>query len=196
MDTNTAPYKLIVVEGIDGVGKSTLVRDLVAELNRTSRAVRFEDIPFANPTNPLKKGVEEGDQEISFFTYVLSTLYKDRATRAQLQHSHVVADRYIYSVFAHHLSRGVDAWVINLHRLNILQPDFAFLLTAEEHERRRRIEARGVKDAKDRRVNEPGSELFRIEQAFKQLIGYQLDTTHLTPGQVLDRVREHMPDVF
>lgn len=192
MHKNTASYKFIVVEGIDGVGKTTLVHDLVRALNLSSRAVRFEDIPFSNPTDPLKVRVEDGDQWISFFTYVLSTLHKDRAARRQLLCSHVVMDRYIYSVLAHHASHGVDTSAVNLNRLNILEPDFAFLLTADESQRRARIAARGIQNLKDLRSKEPGTELFMIEQVFRSLLPNQIDTTFLTPEQVLKRVLAHM----
>lgn len=195
MIPNHGPYKLIVVEGIDGVGKTTLVHDLVATLNRTSQAVRFDEISLLNPTDPLKRGCEQGDQEISFFTYLLSTLHKDRVTREQLQHSHVVVDRYVYSVLAHHASRGVDIHALNLDRFDILQPDYTILLTAQEPERRRRIVTRGVKDTKDQRLNQHGSELEAIEKTFKQLIEHQIDTTHLSSQEVLEQVLDYIGSI-
>ncbi|MBI4435557.1 AAA family ATPase [Candidatus Uhrbacteria bacterium] len=192
MIPNPHPFKFIVIEGIDGVGKTTLTRLLVDALSQKSRAVRFEDTAFDNPTALLKAGIEAGDQDVSLFTYVLSALYKDRHLRGLLRTSHVVADRWLPSVLAHHAARGVGVDVLNVESLPMLRPDFSFLLTAQEPIRRARLEARGELNEKDRRANEPGSELARIEAVFKQLIPTQIDTTSLSPDALLTRLLEHM----
>ncbi|MBI4592094.1 AAA family ATPase [Candidatus Uhrbacteria bacterium] len=192
MISHPYPFKFVVIEGIDGVGKTTLTKLLVERLNERSRAVRFEDVPFQNPTSTLKRGIEDGDQEISFFTYVLSALHKDRHLRQLLQTQHVIADRWFPSVLAHHEARGVDTQVLNLDRLPLIAPDHLFLLTAQESVRRARLEARGILDEKDRRVREPGSELARIETVFKRVIPTQVDTTLLSADTLLTHILAHM----
>lgn len=193
MIVNPYPHLFIVVEGIDGVGKTTLTRLLVERLKQTSSAIRFEDIDFENPTKPLKRGIEAGDQDVSFFTYILSALHKDHRLREILAHHHVVADRSLASVFAHHAARGVDVEQVGLSRLNVLKPDYAFLLTADEPTRRARLQTRGKLNAKDLRVNEPGSELARIEEVFKRLVPIHIDTTTLSPEEVLARLWSYLP---
>lgn len=193
MIVNPYPHLYLVVEGIDGVGKTTLTRLLVERLSQTSSAVRFEDVDFKNPTKSLKRGIEAGDQDVSFLTYVLSALYKDLHLRGLLKHQHVVADRSLASVFAHHAARGVDVEQVDLSRLNVLRPDYGFLLTADEPTRRARLQARGRLNTKDLRVNEPGSELARIEEMFKHLVPIHIDTTTLSPEEVLERLWSYLP---
>lgn len=186
---NSSRRKLIVLEGIDGVGKTTASRLLAEALNQREpgSAIRFEDLAFDNPTRGVRRACGQ-DHEAEFLAHVLSAIFKDREIRRRLLTTHVIADRYIYSAIAHHAARGVDTDTVDLSRLSILEPDHAFLLTAEESVRRQRLVARGNMNDGDRRVHSPGSELDAIEHCFARHLAVRIDTTFLTTDQVLMRI--------
>ncbi len=195
MITNSRDHKLIVFEGIDGVGKTTLSKMLVAHLNGQTpdSAVRFEDLGFINPTRELRRRCEvTNDLTAAFLTYTVSALFKDKQIRRLLVERHVVMDRYVYSALAHHLAYGVDIELLDLDRLPILRPDHAFLLTVEERERRKRLKARGNLTRGDRRKKTRGSKLEAIELCFMRLVPNQIDVTHMSPDQTLQLVLDAM----
>ena len=195
MQTNPHRRKLIVLEGIDGVGKTTLSHMLVQEFNRQKPglAVRFEDLPFNNPTRTLRAHCQNaGNQSAAMLTYIVSAMMKDQLIRELLTTRHVIMDRFIYSALAHHKAQGVDIDVLNLDHLPILRPDHSFLFLTDEPVRRARLEARGNMTAGDRRVKSPGSELEIIENCFRELIETHVDTTPMTPEQTLQHILELM----
>lgn len=103
--------KLIVLEGIDGVGKTSLAKSLTDRLNEAGMPTIWYD---RHPTrtsllSPEHKRWlrEEASVRASFYCFLASTLHKSREIEALLQTHTVVVDRYLYSVFAHHYALGL-----------------------------------------------------------------------------------------
>ena len=129
---NSFPGKLIIVEGIDGSGKSTQLSLLTQWLRSRRYVVSFSEWN----SSPIVKGTtRQGKKKQMFtpttFSLIHATDFADRLERhilPMLEAGAVVcADRYAYTAFARDVARGVRrAWVRNLYRMAV-QPDLAFL---------------------------------------------------------------------
>ncbi len=123
--------KLVVVEGIDGSGKSTQLSLLSQWMNSMGVAVAFSEW---NSSPLVKETTKRGKKKQAFtpttFSLIHATDFADRLERyivPMLKAGAVVcADRYAYSAFARDVARGVNpSWVRNLYRFAV-RPDVAF----------------------------------------------------------------------
>src|SRR6476660_4904660 len=128
---NRGPGRLIIVEGIDGSGKSTQIALLSQWLRLRGYAVAFSEW---NSSPLVKETTRRGKKKEMFtptsFSLIHATDFADRMERYILPllkaGAVVCADRYAYTAFARDIVRGVDrAWVRNLYRF-ALKPDLAF----------------------------------------------------------------------
>ena len=125
--------KLIVIEGTDGVGRSTQIRLLKEWLEQQGHAVLDTGLSRSGLVGKSIKRAKEG-HTLGRITLSLfyATDFADRleneivpALRAGFV---VLTDRYIYSLMARAMVRGLDpAWVRNIHRF-ALKPDAVFYL--------------------------------------------------------------------
>ncbi|HET9845245.1 MAG TPA: dTMP kinase [Nitrospira sp.] len=125
------PGKLIIVEGIDGSGKSTQLLLLHKWLESKGHKVFFTEW---NSSELVKDTTKRGKKNKSLTPTTFSLLHAtDFASR--LYHEIlpplkagmlVLADRYMYTAFARDVVRGVSAeWVRKLYSFAI-KPDMAF----------------------------------------------------------------------
>jgi dTMP kinase len=123
--------KLIVVEGIDGSGKSTQISLLSQWLRSRGLAVAFSEW---NSSPLVHKTTRRGKRKEMFtpttFSLIHATDFADRTERYILPliraGAIVCADRYAYTAFARDVARGVDpTWVRNLYSFAI-RPNLAF----------------------------------------------------------------------
>jgi dTMP kinase len=123
--------RLIVVEGIDGSGKSTQISLLAQWLRLRGFAVAFSEwnsSPLVHETT--RRGKKKEMFTPTTFSLIHATDFADRLERYILPllkaGAVVCADRYAYTAFARDAVRGVDpAWVRNLYRFAI-KPNLAF----------------------------------------------------------------------
>jgi dTMP kinase len=125
--------KLIVVEGTDGVGRSTQIKLLRPWLEQQGRAVLDTGIKRSELAG---KGIQQAKEGHTLGRVTLSLFYAtDFADRLENQIIPalragfvVLTDRYIYSLMARAIVRGVDpAWVRNAYNF-ALKPDAVFYL--------------------------------------------------------------------
>jgi dTMP kinase len=125
--------KLIVIEGTDGVGRSTQIVLLKEWLEQQGRAVLDTGL---TRSGLVGKGIKRAKEGHTLGRITLSLFYTtDFADRLEneilpaLRAGFVVlTDRYIYSLMARAIVRGLDpAWVRNIHRF-ALKPDAVFYL--------------------------------------------------------------------
>jgi dTMP kinase len=123
--------KLIVVEGIDGSGKSTQIDLLYKWLQSQGKSVYFTEW---NSSELVKSTTRLGKDEKMFtpttFSLLQATDFSDRWENYMLPMLRagviVLADRYAFTAFARDVARGVDrGWVRNLYSF-ATQPDLAF----------------------------------------------------------------------
>jgi len=113
--------KLIIVEGIDGSGKSTQLSLLSQWLRSQMIAVAFSEwnsSPLVHDT--MRRGKKRKMLTPTTFSLLHATDFADRMERYILPllkaGAIVCADRYAYTAFARDVARGVDRqWVRNLY---------------------------------------------------------------------------------
>lgn len=130
LNPNTYQGKLIVVEGIDGSGKSTQIDLLYKWLQGQGRSVYFSEW---NSSELVRSTTRLAKKKRLFtpttFSLVQATDFANRwenhifpLLKAGVI---VLADRYAFTAFARDVARGVDRqWVRNLYSF-ALQPDAA-----------------------------------------------------------------------
>ncbi len=128
LEPNTYNGKLIVVEGIDGSGKSTQIDLLFKWLESQGKSVYFSEW---NSSDLVKSTTRLAKQEHMFtpttFSLLQATDFADRWQNRILPMlkagAVVLADRYAFTAFARDVTRGVDPqWVRNLYSF-APQPD-------------------------------------------------------------------------
>ena len=128
---NTHKGKLIVVEGIDGSGKSTQISLLSHWLRSQGYAVAFSEW---NSSPLVKQTTRRGKKKEMFtpttFSLIHATDFADRMESYILPlvkaGAIVCADRYAFTAFARDVARGVSRrWVRNLYSF-AMRPSIAF----------------------------------------------------------------------
>ena len=123
--------KLIIVEGIDGSGKSTQLSLLSQWLRSQTIAVAFSEwnsSPLVHET--MRRGKKRKMLTPTTFSLLHATDFADRMERYILPllkaGAVVCADRYAYTAFARDVARGVDRqWVRRLYSF-ALRPHLSF----------------------------------------------------------------------
>ena len=134
VEVNTLAGKLIVVEGADGSGRSTQIARLVEWLEGTGHAtvqvglkrstLVSEELDQAQQGNILSRATLSLFYATDFADQVENTILP--ALKAGFM---VLADRYIYTLMARDLVRGMDeAWLKNLYGIALV-PDAVFYLS-------------------------------------------------------------------
>ncbi|MFI5253607.1 MAG: dTMP kinase [Bacteroidota bacterium] len=125
------PGKLIIVEGIDGSGKSTQLQLLHRWLLNANHKVLFTEWNSSQLVNEtIKRGKKKNLLTPTTFSVLHATDFADRLAHIIIPGLKagmiVLADRYIYTAFARDVVRRVNReWVRNLYGFAV-QPDLAF----------------------------------------------------------------------
>ena len=131
--------KLIVVEGADGSGRSTQIARLVDWLETTGHATAVVGL---KRSNLVSKELEEAQEGNILSRTTLSLFYAtdfgdqlENIILPALKAGFIVlADRYIYTLMARDMVRGMDEkWLKNLYGI-ALEPDAVFYLSVEPQE--------------------------------------------------------------
>lgn len=182
---------LIVIEGIDGSGKSTQARRLLNKL----RALGYEAVAFREPTRgkwgrAIKKMAKQAgsltpEEELDFFV-------KDRLenVRKNLRPSlagkkAVILDRYYFSTIAYQGAKGISP--ARIRRVNeefAVKPDLVFILDIEPGRGMGRIRGRKKKDL----LFENERYLARVRRIFGGFRGRMF--VHLDAGLPKDELSE------
>jgi dTMP kinase len=131
--------RLFVIEGADGSGRSTNIREISGWLESNGYAVRHmglrrspllaQDIEHAKQSRLLTRTTMSLLYATDFFDQLVSEIIP--ALRAGYI---VLADRYIYTLMARDIVRGADpAWTRNLYS-SALVPDAVFYLQVDPQE--------------------------------------------------------------
>ncbi len=131
--------RLIVVEGADGSGRSTQIVRLVDSLETGGHAT----VQVGLKRSTLVSAELEGAQEGNILSRTTLSLFYATDFADQLENIIlpalkagfiVLADRYIYTLMARDMVRGMDeAWLKNLYGI-ALEPDTVFYLSVEPQE--------------------------------------------------------------
>lgn len=131
-----SPGKLIVLEGTDGVGRSTQVELLKKYLEKESFAVSDTGLRRSELT---QKGIDTAKSGNTLNPITTSLFYAtDFADRLENQiipslkaGFYVISDRYFYSIVARDVVRGLDSeWARKVYGFAVI-PDIVFYLRAD-----------------------------------------------------------------
>lgn len=173
--------KLVVIEGVDAVGKTTIARMLEDALGYT-----YLYTPQA-PFTVIRSLVEEmEDINTRFFYYLTSVIGVQPQLKSMLSlGKKVVIDRYVYSTMAMHTVLGAKVQSVNVRELPIIWPNVGILLTTQTDVRIKRMESRAKQPTHDKKIErfiKEADEAETIYRSFNDLS--EIDTTNLTIDQV------------
>jgi dTMP kinase len=184
-DVGSKKFSFIVIEGIDGVGKSTCAELLTNRMD----AVLYKTPPKI--FEKIRKKIENfGDKQVRFNFYLASVIYASNEIRKLVLHHPVICDRYIYSTIAYHKGMKVNLSYINIKQIPIISPDFSFYLYARENIRKQRINSRkgGISSVSDIAIEKDIQLQRRVHKEFLKLPVTPIDASDLTAEGVCDQI--------
>lgn len=141
----------VVLEALDGVGKTTLARDLAQRVGGVSMDTPGPELRVVSPAVLAGLGA---DQDARCLFYAASVLALGRRARGLADAGTVVVmDRYWLSTVSYARTRGASVALDAVER-SVPEPDITVLLTLDEDERQRRLHSRGF-TAADRETLSP-----------------------------------------
>jgi len=135
------PGLFIVVEGLDGTGKTTFAQALAHALGAAYLKTPPEEISRFRADLDDVLGRDPMARQLFYASGVAAASARVRELRARGRH--VVVDRYWASTCVY---ASLGSIPVDLHDLDyrLERPDYTFFLDLPEKERRRRIRARGA----------------------------------------------------
>nr|XP_033795203.1 UMP-CMP kinase 2, mitochondrial [Geotrypetes seraphini] len=164
---------VIVVEGLDATGKTTLTQSLKESL----RAVLLKSPPAC--ISQWRKIFDNEPTLIRRAFYALGNYIVASEIAAESTKSPVVVDRYWHSTAAYAIATEISGGLHNLPVRNhevyqwpedLLKPDLVVLLTLSQEERVRRLQSRGIEKTKEEaelEMNVPFRE--KVEELYKRM---------------------------
>jgi dTMP kinase len=145
----------VVLEGIDGSGKTSVGREVVDRLNQKGIPAEFTFEPSDLPVGKLLREVLKGEFETSAHTHALlfaadrEEHLREVVIPAMEQGTVVVCDRYVFASMAYQGARGVDVegiWEMNTALPHFRIPDLSLLLDIPPEASLLRTDHRGSVD--------------------------------------------------
>ncbi|MBM3302415.1 MAG: hypothetical protein FJY85_20995 [Deltaproteobacteria bacterium] len=196
-------HRFIVLEGVDGVGKSTVaqaVADRLQGRNFRTPTATVECFAASLPDQGLTYLRPYFDQysrespRTRFAFYLMCVSEATCQIRHLLEDRDVVCDRFIASTLAYHRAldptlNGVDvSWAVEL------QPDLQILLdVADGQEHQQRLNGRGSRS--DKLLEEDINFLNAVKTEFRKLGLYTIDTTQRTVQSIVGEIVGLVPDL-
>jgi len=168
------PGALIVIEGIDGAGKSTQAKALIRRLRSKGRpAVYFREPSRGKWGRELKRKAKQAgsltpEQELDLFLKDRRENVDKNLKPALAAGKVVVLDRYYFSTIAYQGAKGLDrARIKRLNEAFAPKPDLVFILDLGAGEGLARISGRRRKDV----LFERASYLVKVRRIFRSFKG-------------------------
>jgi len=191
MIKNTYPGKFIVIEGLDGSGKSSQVDLLVDFLKESGKEVILTREPTMDSEAGRKvKQVLKG--EIIMEPLELQALYvqdrkehlENKVIPALKEGKFVISSRYAFSTFAYGASDGLDLYLLVKMNENFLLPDSIIIINVLPEHCIARIEGRG--EAKEH--FEKLEKLTKVNELYQKLPGMFSNATMIDGERPIEEV--------
>lgn len=181
--------RFIVIEGLDGVGKSTVINKLAEEFSGHAMSTPG---PALHDIRQSLLDAFAHDELAKALFYTASVSSEGQKARLLADNGEwVFMDRYWASTLAYAQARGVKA---NLDALSnsLMQPDLTILLQLNETERQHRLQIRGT-NAEDMETLIPSfrDEVLNSLQTHADLI---VDISGLTEGATTEKISSAIRD--
>ena len=128
---------LVTFCGLDGCGKSTMIRNLIAEIgNRVDIFLTRQPTDYVRKSDIFRTYMDTPDHSAYDYRSLSLLAASDRIQHTNkvilpklMQGNFVISDRYYYSCLANLHARGFedDKWIYEVSQ-SIIQPDIAFFL--------------------------------------------------------------------
>jgi len=146
---------LIVLEGLSGVGKTTIGGILAKEMQGVLYKTPPE--PFLSIRDVIDK---QACNKARFVFYLAGIVHAAEEIKGILINKPVICDRYLLTTTCYHLALGVDIDDLMISASCFLKPDFSFLIVCENNVRLKRLKNRGLS------FNDVQEQKLDIEQKF------------------------------
>jgi dTMP kinase len=195
-------HKFVVIEGVDGVGKTTVAKALASILG---------GVYYRTPSVTLEAFVCEDSEKgrislrgyvdqlalrapkTRFLFYLFSVSEASNKIAELLEVSHVVCDRYLASTLAYHRVLDPTLRHTEVGWLSVIKPDFEFLLEVnDDDEQLRRLAQRPPRPRSDDLLEQDPMYLSKVKKEFRQLGLHVVDTTARSVESVLTEILDHM----
>jgi thymidylate kinase len=177
------PKRFIVIEGLDGVGKTAVGTALAARLGG-----RYLHTP-PELFGPIRAAVDRvASPQTRFLFYLSAVSYASQQFEEMLAQMTIVCDRYIASTIAY--QGAMDDQLLEIVRgVELLQPDITFYLVADEAVRRRRLAARSKPCGHADQLLEDATYLARVDALYRAQPGIEVvDTTRSGIEEIADEL--------
>lgn len=147
---------LIVLEGVNGCGKSTIIDNIATYFANINQSVRLYKFP--DRTGKFGKQIDDHLHQKNVFKYKYDLLNAFAANRLALKKNIlndiqngyiVICDRYIFSGIAYHIPLNASKRVIQLHNSiigyfdrDMPVPDITYLINGNHLDQRREVSQR------------------------------------------------------
>lgn len=181
-------HRLILIEGVDGVGKTTITKLLCLKLGAQL---------FKSPQEPFEKMrvyYDNHHSHLARYLFYISTLVAaSRDINEKLESGDLVCDRYLVSTLAYHDILGVDTTVVDIDKLGLPEPTYSFCLTAKEYIRneRRRIRGDDLSQVDNNGLDYPDY-LNKVSQRIISFCDYVIDTSFKSPPVVVSEIINYL----
>ncbi|XP_070776275.1 UMP-CMP kinase 2, mitochondrial isoform X1 [Enoplosus armatus] len=188
-------FPVIVIEGLDATGKTTLTESLRDSLG----AALLRSPPQC--LSPLRARFDQEPPLIRRAFYALGNYITAEQIGQEGMKTPVIVDRFWHSTAAYAIATAVSGPVCNLPAegsevyrwpSDLLQPSLVVLLTLDPEERKRRLRDRGQgKTDEEEKLDHNQLFRLRVEEAYRRIIGPACVTVDASPSadQVLQQVQ-------
>ena len=180
------PHPVILVEGLDGVGKSTLVDSLATKLNASliSSPPKMSD-PLVE--RDLRVRMDQTESSTRREYYRSGNFYASMLIEEARKHGPVILDRYWPSTasFAALDDRPPQWEPIGVWPIGLVEPDIMILLTVDEKNRLKRMARRGLAMTEEEmRLEEKKKSRANVLNGLRSFDPIEIDTSHLNTEEV------------